>query len=276
MRKLSPESDKLSEYIEKRPDYGQRIHITASFRRHAIPDKDPESGMSLDKLAPAGVEQAKNIGKGVGEGAGQQDKKIKVFASGKSRAKETGQNIMGEAAEQAEIINQNLGDGKYEIKGKQELETITLGNEAKRLVKEKGYNGFIEEWLNRKDLSDGSTTPEQAATGLASRVDLYRRMSKLLKNDSDVLIENITHGPSPDAFIAEVAQVKDKDGKALEGYEKIKELGGVFQPSDNFEINMERTTPDQEPTLSLSFRGGKLDIDQERFNELVAKYEEWK
>lgn len=253
------------EWPEAKKEFGRNVHILASFRRHGIPAKDPETGKSLDQLTPAGIEQAQQIGAGLEIAGG-----LKVYASPKERAKQTAVEMAEAAAEQgARIINQGLEGGELKAREKDDLETVTLGSEANRLIKEQGLDGFVKEWLTRKDLGDGTAPVENAAAELAARVDVYQRMSGRLYTNSDVRLENITHGPKGEAFISEVAKVVDKEGRPLVGWDKLVALGGTFKPGEGFEIDIRRPEKDKSPELKILFRGQELEIDQKRLAELV-------
>lgn len=280
---------------KEKKEFGKDVEIRAVFRRHFDPKKDPATGRSLDELTEEGRQRAIELGKELTHQISESG--IKIYFSPTARAKESAQLILSGLKKNAEgtanIINQKITDrmkihgvkaepepGPFIIREKKDLSVLKLGKDyspyfsfknpqepdpAKKI--KKSLDESIEYWLRNPDLSGETTSPLEIASNLANRIDTYIKMSKRLYENSSILMENITHGPNPEAFLREVLIRKIGD-KEIRGFENLSEIGGSFKPGEGFEVIIKRENINQAQTR-LAFRGQEYGIDMNRLKELV-------
>lgn len=261
---------------------GHNIEITTSFRRHFDPKKSPE-GMSLDELSDTGKQQAVDFGTKLSG-------KIKGYASPKERAQDTIDIAFQNIGEGAEIINQELSSADKEKEGrhfnirvKKELDTVPgikdLVLKAMELADQElkpdsamtKYDYVVQYYLDHpEEITEQGGTPREAAQDIASRVDLYRRMSERLKNGSEVTLENGTHGPKLEPFLQQV-MIRREGGEVIKGFNNIMEIGGAFKPGENFEIVIKRDEQGDETNI-LHVRGQEYEIDSNAIKKLAEEY----
>lgn len=278
---LTTQSEETKIETKDKKSYGHNVEMTISFRRHFDPKKDLKTGMSLDELTEKGKGQSADLGK-------ELSGKVKGFASPKKRAGETIDLAMQNATDDAEIINKKSEENKdnraFNIRIKKELETlqnitpiwkeggkwadqqIAKGDETPK------YDLQIQYYLDHAERAKevGSQTPRESAQDIAHLLDTYLRMSKRLYDGSKVRLENATHGPKLETFLREVL-VQVKEGKTVKGFKNLKDIGGAFQPGENFEVVVRRD--DQgEMTTAMRIRGREYEIDAEELGLLTEEY----
>jgi len=208
---------------------GLEIKVVSRFRRHADPDKDPETGLSMDSLKESGVEQAELIG--CESKKEERNEKIKkTFHSPKQRAWET----------LAYMLN---GAGREDVKvyGKSELDTMSIPDNVKEEMpwknKEKKEKRNFDEMINFiLNHPDCEKEIEKTAQRIAHRVNVATNMPHYLKEGDDVEMESITHGPVQEALLKEVIILDNKQGNKKTGFDSVEEIGGAFKPGEGFEI----------------------------------------
>ncbi len=278
---------------EREVKTGHNIYIEVDFDRHFQPNKDPQTGSSLDELAPKGHQQKRSRGAELGDYVGEHGMKVKEYASEKIRANQSASEIDFFNEEQAEnIINQpltaelkrKLADQGYEktlidrrrfghlIRIKKELNPMRFGKDFKLKAflnkdgSKKTYDEVVQFCLDNNDPSGETTTSREAAGAYAYRLETIKRMTDRLYNDSDVLLKHKTHGPNPDALLREIMV---KDGQT--GFDKVEEIGGAIKPGEGikFIINVDNKG---DKTIKLKFRNKVYDIDENKVAELSQEY----
>lgn len=280
----SPIDELESTNHETEKKTGHNIEIIASFRRHFDPKKSPEN-LSLDELSDKGKAQAAELGTNL-------TGKVKGYASPKERAQETIDIAFQNASESAVIINQKLLDDKRQVKSrefnirvKKELDTIpgikNLVLKATELAdkeltpedKMEKHDYIIQYYLDHpEEMTEPGGSPREAAQDIASRVDLYRRMSDRLYDGSEVRLENVTHGPKLESFLKEVLLRLEGD-KVKKGFDNVMEIGGAFKPGENIEVVIKKDEAGQEKMI-LIVRGQEYEIDSEEVKKLAEEYTE--
>jgi broad specificity phosphatase PhoE len=194
--------------------------ITMSVRRHTQPEKDPVTGKSLDKLAAEGVEQAKEIGAGLG------NVHLLCYASETYRALETAAGIVH-------------GAGTRLISIKRDDDLNGLGaNLMPYLVDETGgkrqYSTIVDLVMVGAYLQTGDETFQESG----QRVVRHLGNAFMYLPDefpcSDVRTESISHGPVVDAAYLRLRELAGEPQVS-----SIADIGGPFMPGENFELVVE-------------------------------------
>lgn len=219
----------FKENIKKPEQEKLDIKVVSRFRRHADPEKDPETGISLDSLKKSGIEQAELIGCEMKK-QGRAEKIKKSFHSPKQRAWETLQYMLA-------------GAGKEDVKvyQKSELDTMAIPDQVKQVMqwkdKAKGekrtFDEIIDFLMNHPDMQE---EVEKASERLAHRVQVATNMPHYLDQGDEVEMESTTHGPVQEAFLKKVLILKDKQGNEKQGFDSVSEIGGAFKPAEGFQI----------------------------------------
>lgn len=239
--KFIPEVPKAE--IEKSRD----ITLLLKFGRHAKHEED--------KVIPEEFERLREIG-------GKLEFPAKAYTSVKKRAIETGEKIT-EAA-----------PGNLKTRTQLELSPrFRAYPELMQIMKEKGYEVFFEEILNNR--------PEvraDVASGIAARIEHYRKLAKRLKSGSKYSLVNVNHDLDLACFLKECLVRETKEGE-IKGFEDIKEIGGLFDRAEFFELKLNL---DKESKEELSFKfdnperlsNVKCKLDIKRVEELAQLFEE--
>ncbi len=283
---------------ERRKEFGHNIYVEVDFDRHFQPHKDPETGASLDELAPKGHKQKRKAGKELSEYLEENDMQIKEYASEKLRAQQSAAEVNSLDEEQVtRIINQPLSaelkeklvkqgydKGKldrrrfdYLIRIKQELNPLKWGAEFKKECllnpdgSKRSYDEVVQYWLDHTDPTSETTSQREAAAALAYRLFTIERMTDKFYDDSDVLLKHKTHGPNPDALLREI--MVRENGRV--GFDDVKEIGGAIKPGETvkFIINVDEQG---NKTIKLKFRDKVYDVDEDKIKELAEEYKKAK
>ncbi|MBU2564630.1 hypothetical protein KKA23_03580 [Patescibacteria group bacterium] len=229
--------------IEKSRD----ITLLLKFGRHAKHEED--------KVIPEEFEKLREIG-------GKLEFSAKAYTSFKKRAIETGEKI-------TEATSENL-------KTRTRLELSPRFRsypELMQTMKEEGYEMFFEEVLNNR--------PEvraDVASGIATRIEHYRKLAKRLKSGSKYGLVNVSHDLDLACFLKECLVRETKEGE-IKGFEDIKEIGGPFDAAEFFELKLNL---DEESKEELSFKFDnperlsdvKCKLDIKRVEELAQLFKE--
>lgn len=278
--------------------FGRNIKAVIEFTRHEEPGKLP-SGMSADFLTEKGKERAAAKGKEIKEPA------VKGYASPKLRAQETGDLGLQNVSETVRVINQRLEElnvrrlnGEKESfksrKGREQKPENTflmrvrpeldvtknfaaMMAEAKPWAGQQRANGstrseydlVVQYYLDHPERAEalGVTKPEEAAQELAYAANHELDMTARFKNDSEVRLRNISHGPKLEPLLQQV--MVQKDGQR--GFRSLDEIGGSVPPGEGFEILSAR---DKQGELSatIRFRNKDFQIDLKRLQELAEAH----
>lgn len=262
---------------------GRNVNLKFVFRRHEEPGKTPE-GMSADFLTEFGTQRAKERGKVL---AGADEYLMVAGSKGVKRARETGGLLLGGFRDEegaSAIVNREMSGEQQEKMGhgkmppgdvviyrSGDLDPVKNFAAIAKEAKAQGaadLQAQIQWWLDNPDRARalGAPTSEDVAAEFAYRLGIGMRMSGRLFEGLDVRFENLTHGPKPDAFLKEVMM---KDGKR--GFEKLEEIGGMFQPGEDVEFDVKRDAQGQ-ASVKISFRGKEYGVDTQRLEELQARY----
>jgi len=263
---------------------GKNVSVQFVLRRHENPGKLPD-GMSADFITEQGIANAQKTG---GDLA---DEATYLMVTGSKRVKrgrETGGHIAGsfrDEAGAAALVNKEMsaeaqekaGHGKMPpgdvvIYRSGDLDPVKNFATVMKQSKEAGAKDVtevIQFWIDNPDKAKaaGTLTSEEVAAELAHRLSIGVKMSDRLYEDTDLRIENLTHGPKPDALLSEIMLQKD----GTRGFEKLEEIGGAFNAGEGVVFDINRDS-DGEVSLKIKFRGEEYGVDMNRLDELQDLY----
>ena len=79
---------------------------------------------------------------------------------------------------------------------------------------------------------------KEAAGSVAVVVEHYQEMTKKLKSGSKVLVPAGTHGGQMEFLLQQALVKRDKDGREKIGLDSIGEIGGEFNPTDSYNLDI--------------------------------------
>jgi|GEM_PF-1355021 len=230
--------------------------------------------------------------------------KIKVMGSNAGPKNKAGQ---ARALETADIYANTVTDEnesdpvikKYESRARSILEVVgqntpqpfDWGKEYKANLPENFVELSAEEKAlasaeaNEKNLTKLMTMPEaedyrqEISARYAMFVDTYIKMIDRIENNQKIMYPVGAHGGQIELFLQKCLKRKMEDENEITGFKDSEELGGSFNPSEGFFIDI-KTDQDGEKEIELKFdnperfKGEKLSLDLDAMNELIDKYKE--
>ncbi|MFA6307587.1 MAG: hypothetical protein WCS88_02745 [Patescibacteria group bacterium] len=230
--------------------------------------------------------------------------KVKVMGSNAGPKNEAGQ---ARALETADIyantlVNEEYSDPeiiKYESRARSILEVVgqntqppfNWGKEYKENLPE-NFSELSDEdkaiasaEANEKNLTKLMTMPEaedyrqEISARYAMFINTYIKMIDRIENDQKIMYPVGAHGGQIELFLQKCLKRKTEDGDEIIGFKDSKELGGSFNPSEGFFIDI---TTDQNGEKKIEFNfddpkrfeGEELSLDLDTMYELIDKYKE--
>lgn len=267
---------------------GKGVNIQFSFRRHQEPGKTLE-GLSTDYLTEKGVAEAREMGTRLD--VGPDDYFMIAGSKAVKRARETGGHMLGtfrDAEGAAAIINKELSADEQERMGhgkippgdiiiyrSSDLDPVTGFGKIAQEAKAAGcvnIESRVQYWFDHPERAQalGIPTSREIASNMAHRLGIGVNMSAKLYEDTNVRMENLTHAPNPEAFLREVLLMRH--GKR--GFDKLEEIGGMFQPGENVDFEINRDPNGKLTIQGTFFRGAKFHIDEAELKMLQDEYME--
>lgn len=275
---------------------GKNVAVNFSFTRHGIPEKDPETKMSLDKITAAGLAEAKKSGQEeiaeyilVTGSKGYPEPKINKPVT---RARQSGEAYIEGVSENglSEVIN-NFGEKAYaSMHGDTKTPALEFGVyalsdlnldvdaqktskpimgeglelvEKKKMPKEQLESWVMNEYLKRED----PAIIHRGATEMAHRLMSGIKMSGRLFEGLDVKVNNFTHTPKTEMFLQRVLIV---DGKT--GFSDLSAIGGNIKPNESINFKIERDEQGELKPIVVTLRGQEYQIDMHKLAELNDEY----
>lgn len=263
-------------------EFGKNVHVVLEFLRHATPGKNPD-GTSADFITPAGQEMARGLGK-----ERPKEKKIAGYSSPAKRAQETGDLYLDNTGELVEVINRTLAETKarypaqkegnvFRMKTKAELAPLAFGKImpfAQAYAKAQKAAGskaddltlIVQYYLDNpekcKELS--VDIPRDAAVQIAHRVAVELNMAERFREDTDVRLINVTHGPKLEPFLKEVV-----------GFSRLEEIGGAVKEGEALQFIVD-IDADKNKKVTLVFRNKNYELTDEQIQLLMEMSDEYK
>lgn len=118
---------------------------------------------------------------------------------------------------------------------------------------------------------------KEIAGSFARVIDHYMRAIKGVKSGTKALLLQGTHGGSMEPFLQELLIRRTPDGKEIHGFEKIEEIGGEFDSSEAFNVEVVTDNNGDLQKLRLSFDNkdrpkDDMYLDTENLQELKDFY----
>ncbi|HBA36801.1 TPA: hypothetical protein DCZ15_02885 [Candidatus Falkowbacteria bacterium] len=282
--------ERINNGLEQQERFGRNVKILIKFMRHGERGKDLQ-------LLDLGRDITKR--KAVESGIKQDDfDAVKAIGSNASPIKEDIK--MGRALETTDIYATEIaGDEKFKTRVNDILS-------YEKLVSPRPYNHTEIYNKNLPDNFDeladaekivaakkaqmatvnyliGLSTPEavqykkEIAGSFAYVVKHYQAMAKKLNSGSKVLLPAGTHGGTMEFLLQQALVVKNGD-KGKIGFNDIKEIGGEFDPSDSYNVDIQTDDNGEFKELKISFDNQdrpqeEMFLDPDKVNELAEFYE---
>lgn len=264
--KIGNQSPEEIPFSEKVLEKGRNVHITIKFIRHGL--RTPVVGKTGGELTEYGRGVTRENARESGL-KGDDFDAVKAFGS---TAKEELSTAQPRSLETADIyateITKIASGKKLKTRGRDVLNYQTLVSPIP-YDHDEIYNRIYKENLPNPDNSTDEDkakaskaaqaavlnhsmalqTPEainyrkEIAGAFSYFIDTYIKMSQRLKSGSKVLIPAGTHGGSMEPFLQQILVRRFSDGTEIHGFEKVEEIGGEFDSSEAF--NVEVATDDK-------------------------------
>lgn len=265
-----------------RERFGKNVHAVLEFLRHATPGKNPD-GTSADFITPEGQEMAKRLGK-----ERPHEKNIGGYSSPAKRAQETGDLYLDNTDESVRIVNKTLAETKatyptqkegnvFRMKTKKELAPLAFGKImpfAKEYAKQEKAAGskaddltlIVQYYLDNPEKCRelGVDAPHAAASQIAYRVATELQMTARFREDTDVRLINVTHGPKLEPFLKEII-----------GFERLEDIGGAVKEGENAEFVVD-IDADGRVKKTMVFRGTQYELTDSQVQHIFDMSVEYK
>lgn len=278
--------------VERPLEYGKNVDIVLKFIRHGERDLDGnllDLGREITKQKAAESGMAKedfDAVKAIGSPAGPTDKK-----SGKQRSLETAHiyahTIAGDEAfntrknkalsyetlvspvpyNHREIYDANIPDDFDTLDDTQKAEASRIANKA------------AVDYLVNLDTPEAIAYKQEIAGAYAYVIDHYIQVAKRLKPDSKVLLPAGTHGGLMEFILQQALVREDEEGKKINGFNNLDEIGGNFDPSEAFDVDISTDERGNIKPLNVTFDSPERPsyptqyLDMDRIQELKNYYE---
>jgi hypothetical protein len=273
---------------EAREAYGKNVEVIIKFMRHGERDKE---GVLLDV--------GRRVTKEKAEDSGIKPTDFHAVKAIGSNAYPQGERNIGRSLETADIYSHAIaGDEAFNTRRNEQLNYMNLKSPLP-LDHQEVYNSLLPK--NFDDLSDegkikaskkaqsaevdmlfsldseaAENYRKECAGAYAYVIDHYQRVAKRLKTDSRVLLPAGGHGGMME-FLLQQALVRRVDGIEKIGLEKVEEIGGEFDPSDSYNIDIKTDDEGKFAALKVSFDNKnrpqeEMYLDPDKFAECLEYY----
>jgi hypothetical protein len=270
-------------------EFGENVEIVLKFIRHG--ERDLEGNLT---------EHGRTITK---ERAQTSDIKAADFDAVKaigSAAGPAGSSGMGRSLETADIYAHEIaGDGAFRTRAYSVLNYGTLKSKIpfdwsviyaahlpenfSAMSPEEKVGAAKKAEAAVMDHLVGLHTPEaeaykrEAAGSLAYVIDHYRRMAQRMESGSKVLMPAGTHGGVMEFVLQEALVRTGDDGEKIKGFANLAEIGGEFNPSEAFNVDIATDEDGKEKPMKVTFDNkdrplGEFYLDPDTMAELKDEY----
>jgi hypothetical protein len=286
-----PKQNHESVHSPERKEFGENVEIILKFIRHGERDlknnlTDYGRIMTKERARESGIQKEYfNAIKAIGSTSGPKG------PSGMQRSLETAdiyaREIAGDEAfatrardvlsyesliceepfDWGEMYNSNLPENFSELDPKE-----------KAAVAKKAQNA-VANYLVRLNTPEAEAYKREMAGSFAYVIDHYQQMAKRLKTGSRVLIPAGTHGGVMEFILQQAGVRKDEDGKEVKGFIDLREIGGEFDPSEAFNVDIATDDEGDSKPLVVTFDNknrpqGEFRLDSKIIAELKDYYRE--
>jgi hypothetical protein len=153
-----------------------------------------------------------------------------------------------------------------------------LPNDEKSKAAKKAQAATIDHFVNL-DTEEAHKYKREIAGSFATVIRHHAKMSKRLHSGSNVLIPAGTHGGTMEVILQQ-ALVRDVHGQSVTGFRSLQEVGGEFDPSEAFNVFIERDESGNLKEYRITFDNPSrnmptegLKLDSAKVDELADYYE---
>lgn len=154
-----------------------------------------------------------------------------------------------------------------------------LSDEEKAKAAKQAQIGAVNH-LMELDTPEAKAYKQEVAGAYAYTILHNAGMTKKLNSGSKVFIPEGVHSPMVEVFLQKALIRKNKEGQEITGFKDIEEIGGEFDPSEGFLVNVETDDKGNLKPLSVSFthknrpEAGSTHFDLEMLKDLADHYRE--
>lgn len=296
--------------VESRPEKGSEVKIALMFIRHGerttkgeLTDYGREiSAEKGEEIAEEGFFQDEfDAVKPYGSPAGPKSSvEVPDLSASESPTKET---LMGRSVETAHIFGNKFAEASgYESLNTRNnpalsYETVknpmpynhtqiynsllpenfeTLLDQEKAMAAKKAQIQTVNHLMNL-DTPEAKAYKDEVAGAYSYTITHYEEMTERLKSGSKVLMPTGVHSPMMEVFLQKTLMRKDADGNIINGFEDITEIGGEFDPSEGYVVEIETDANGKILPLKISFPNKnrpqtEMRLDPEKIKEFADHY----
>lgn len=166
----------------------------------------------------------------------------------------------------------DLGSGKTKL--------ADLTKEEKVKVTEQAQTEVVRH-VSSLNTPEADVWKAEAAGMFADLIEHYTDMTRHLDNNAKVLYVAGTHGGTVEWLLQKALVWTDEHGNVKTGYESPDEIGGAFQSSDAYNVNIETNEKGELQEIKVTFDDPKrtqlvrdAHFDLNTLNELAKQYKE--
>lgn len=276
--------------LEQQERFGRNVEILIKFMRHGERGKNSQlldlgRDITKRKALESGIKQGDfDAVKAIGSNASPIKEDIKM-----GRALETADIYATEIAGDEKFktrVNDILSYEKLlsprpynhtEIYNKSLPDNFDELADAEKVAAAKRAQTATVNYLIGLSSPEATQYKREIAGSFAYVVTHYQEMAKKLYSGSKVLLPAGTHGGLMEFLLQQTLIVKDGDKEKI-GFDDIKEIGGEFDPSDSYNIDIQTDNNGEPKDLKVSFDNRnrpqeEMFLDMDKIQELSDFYQ---
>ncbi|MBI5530796.1 MAG: hypothetical protein HY918_04880 [Candidatus Doudnabacteria bacterium] len=159
---------------------------------------------------------------------------------------------------------EGIKEGKYP-----DTEFAKLTSDQQEEIAEAAEEPVIREWIDNPDSTLAKKFPPkiQAAKFANLFNQRHERIAQKLNPNSEIDLFNTTHKTATEPFLASGVLIREKDNQRIT---KLSDIEGSLKILDQWE-SITKTDEQGNPITVIKIRGENYKIDQEIYNQLLAK-----
>ncbi|MCG2809601.1 MAG: hypothetical protein L6275_04670 [Candidatus Portnoybacteria bacterium] len=255
-----------------REEFGRKVEVHAKFIRHSE-KKFPRSENEVP-LSENGIKKSEELGEGL-----EKRDRIEGEYSDTVRARNTTESVVFHSPTENKLKTKERGElafrcsDDFMLRTRKHIEEVSKKSQkeiAKKGTEAGASTEGIDYYLSFGDKRPDNETysPEETAATVAKRLDIAIRKADRLHSGTKMDAIFTSHDYVVAAFLKEVMSKQDEDGKKVEGFTSLEDIGGMIQPLEGFEL-IAKTDETGQKTIEFNFRGQNYEFNTERFEELV-------
>lgn len=153
-----------------------------------------------------------------------------------------------------------------------------LSDEEKAKAARKAQTIAVRHFLSL-DTPEAIASRKEVTGSFAKFIGTYQKMAGRLKSDSRVLAPVGTHGGLMEPFLQEALIRVMPDGTKIHGFKDLDEIGGAFDPSESFDVDIATDENGEPKRINIKFdnperpSAPEMYLDPQKLEELKEFYE---